>query len=161
MHRHGRRGSFSLAPGQWTDAASRYSLAIRGACATGLCCRSATISSPSALNWTRCTAVMSTSGKMASYARLSAPANCVQLETLGRAGLAWLASRGEGIEALFCGIYQGRPLNRPLAKTMVKLIIKEAVAAAGLLPEEVAVFGRHLLRVGAAQDLLCAGLARR
>lgn len=69
----------------------------------------------------------------------------------------WLAWRGEGIEPLFCGIYQGKPINRPLGTTKVKLIIKEAVAAAGLPPEDVAAFSGHSLRVGAAQDLLCAG----
>lgn len=40
---------------------------------------------------------------------------------------------------------------------MVKLIIKEAAAAAGLPPGDVAAFSGHSLRVGAAQDLLCAG----
>jgi hypothetical protein len=33
--------------------------------------------------------------------------------------------------------------------------MKEAEAAAGLPPEEVAGFSGHSLRVGAAQDLLC------
>ena len=69
----------------------------------------------------------------------------------------WLAWRGDAIEPLFCGIYQGVPINRPLGTTKVKLIVKEAVAAAGGLPEEVAAFSGHSLRVGAAQDLLCAG----
>lgn len=69
----------------------------------------------------------------------------------------WLAWRGEQIEPLFCGIYRGKPINRPLGTTKVKLIIKEAVAAAGLPPEDVAAFSGHSLRVGAAQDLLCAG----
>lgn len=69
----------------------------------------------------------------------------------------WLDWRGDGIEPLFCGIYQGKPINRPLGTTKVKTIIKEAIAAAGLPPEEVAAFSGHSLRVGAAQDLLCAG----
>ncbi len=69
----------------------------------------------------------------------------------------WLTWRGPAIEPLFCGIYQGKPINRPLGTTKVKTIIKEAVAAAGLPPEEVAAFSGHSLRVGAAQDLLCAG----
>ncbi len=68
----------------------------------------------------------------------------------------WLAWRGEAIDPLFCGIYWGKPINRPLGTTKVKLIIKEAVAAAGLPPEDVAAFRGHSLRVGAAQDLLCA-----
>lgn len=69
----------------------------------------------------------------------------------------WLAWRGDEIDPLFCGIYQGTPIDRPLGTTKVKLIIKEAVAAAGEPPEDVAAFSGHSLRVGAAQDLLCAG----
>lgn len=69
----------------------------------------------------------------------------------------WLTWRGSEIDPLFCGIYQGKPINRPLGTTKVKLIIKEAVAAAGLPREEVEAFSGHSLRVGAAQDLLCAG----
>lgn len=69
----------------------------------------------------------------------------------------WLDWRGRDIDPLFCGIYQHKPINRPLGTTKVKLIIKEAVAAAGLPPEDVAAFSGHSLRVGAAQDLLCAG----
>ena len=70
---------------------------------------------------------------------------------------AWLAWRGPNIAPLFCGIYQGKPINRPLGTTKVKLIIKEAAAAAGFTPEDVQAFSGHSLRVGAAQDLLCAG----
>lgn len=70
----------------------------------------------------------------------------------------WLEWRGPGIDPLFCGIYQGRPIDRPLGTTKVKTIIKGAVAAAGLPPQDVAAFSGHSLRVGAAQDLLCAGL---
>lgn len=69
----------------------------------------------------------------------------------------WLTWRGEGIDPLFCGIYQGKPINRELGTTKVKLLIKEAVAAAGLPPQDVEAFSSHSLRVGAAQDLLCAG----
>lgn len=69
----------------------------------------------------------------------------------------WLRWRGAEIDPLFCGIYQGQPINRSLGTTSVKAMIKEAVAAAGLPPEDVAAFSGHSLRVGAAQDLLCAG----
>jgi site-specific recombinase XerD len=69
----------------------------------------------------------------------------------------WLAWRGTTIDPLFCGIYQGKPINRPLGTTKVKLIIKEAISAAGADPDDVAAFSGHSLRVGAAQDLLCAG----
>jgi hypothetical protein len=69
----------------------------------------------------------------------------------------WLEWRGTDIDPLFCGIYQEKPINRPFGTTKVKLIIEEAVAAAGLPPEDVAAFSGHSLPVGAAQDLLCAG----
>ena len=69
----------------------------------------------------------------------------------------WLDWRGSAVEPLFCGIYQGKPINRSLGTTKVKLIIKESAAAAGEAPEDVAAFSGHSLRVGAAQDLLCAG----
>ena len=69
----------------------------------------------------------------------------------------WLAWRGDGIAPLFCGIYRGRAINRSLETTKVKLIVKEAVLAAGLPPEEVSSFSSHSLRVGAAQELLRAG----
>ena len=69
----------------------------------------------------------------------------------------WLAWRGDDIVPLFCGIYRGTAINRSLETTKVKLIVKEAIAAAGLPPEEVAAFSSHSLRVGAAQELLRAG----
>jgi integrase/recombinase XerD len=69
----------------------------------------------------------------------------------------WLAWRGSDIAPLFCGIYRGRAINRSLETTKVKLIVKEAVIAAGLPHEEVAAFSSHSLRVGAAQELLRAG----
>jgi integrase len=69
----------------------------------------------------------------------------------------WLAWRGDNIEPLFCGIYRGKAINRSLETTKVKLIVKEAVSAAGLPPDEVAAFSSHSLRVGAAQELLRAG----
>jgi integrase/recombinase XerD len=69
----------------------------------------------------------------------------------------WLAWRGPHIAPLFCPIYHEKPINRGLSTGKVKLIIKEAAAAAGLPVADVAAFSGHSLRVGAAQDLLCAG----
>lgn len=69
----------------------------------------------------------------------------------------WLDWRGEGIDPLFCGIYQSKPINRSLETTAVRVLVKDSIAAAGLPAEEVAAFSGHSLRVGAAQDLLCAG----
>ncbi len=70
---------------------------------------------------------------------------------------AWLAWRGPDFEYLFCPIYQGRPVKRSLSCTSVKRLIKDAAWAAGLDASVVADFSGHSLRVGAAQDLLCAG----
>jgi integrase/recombinase XerD len=58
---------------------------------------------------------------------------------------------------MFCGIYQGKPINHSLETTKVKRIVKEAVSAANLPPDEVEAFSSHSLRVGAAQELLRAG----
>lgn len=69
----------------------------------------------------------------------------------------WLTWRGSAIEPLFCPIYQGKPIDRALGTTSVKDIIKASVFATGLNPEEVGSYSGHSLRVGAAQDLLCAG----
>jgi integrase len=69
----------------------------------------------------------------------------------------WLAWRGDHIAPLFCGIYRGKAIDRSLEITKVKLIVKEAVAAAGLPPEKIEAFSSHSLRVGAAQELLRAG----
>lgn len=69
----------------------------------------------------------------------------------------WLTWRGPDIEPLFCPVYQGKPIDRTLGTTSVKDMIKAAVAAAGLNVEEVGHYSGHSLRVGAAQDLLCAG----
>lgn len=69
----------------------------------------------------------------------------------------WLTWRGLGINSLFCPIYRGKAVNRDLSTTTVKRIVKSAAKAAGLDPEEIDAFSGHSLRVGAAQDLLCAG----
>jgi integrase/recombinase XerD len=69
----------------------------------------------------------------------------------------WLAWRGPDINFLFCPIYRGRAVNRDLSTTTVKRLVKSAAQAAGLDPEEIDAFSGHSLRVGAAQDLLCAG----
>jgi hypothetical protein len=65
---------------------------------------------------------------------------------------AWLAWRGTDVAPLFCGIYQGKPINRPLGTTKVKLIIKKAAAATGFTPEDVRAFSGHSMRVGAGFD---------
>jgi integrase/recombinase XerD len=69
----------------------------------------------------------------------------------------WLTWRGPEINFLFCPIYRGRAVNRDLSTTTVKRLVKSAAKAAGLDPEEIDAFSGHSLRVGAAQDLLCAG----
>ena len=69
----------------------------------------------------------------------------------------WLAWRGPEISSLFCPIYHGRAVDRDLSTSTVKQLIKKSAAAAGLDQEEINAFSGHSLRVGAAQDLLCAG----
>ncbi len=69
----------------------------------------------------------------------------------------WLDWRGPHITYLFCPIYQGKALQRSLSTTSVKSLIKSSAKSAGLDPDEIDGFSGHSLRVGAAQDLLCAG----
>ncbi len=69
----------------------------------------------------------------------------------------WLEFRGLGIEPLFCAIYQGKAIDRALSVTTVKRIIKTAASRAGYDASVVGAFSGHSMRVGAAQDLLCAG----
>ena len=69
----------------------------------------------------------------------------------------WLEWRGPHITYLFCPIYHCKAIERSLSTTTVKALIKSAAKAAGLNPAEIDGFSGHSLRVGAAQDLLCAG----
>ncbi|MDB4240953.1 tyrosine-type recombinase/integrase [Yoonia sp.] len=69
----------------------------------------------------------------------------------------WLAWRGPNINYLFCPIYRGTAVNRDLSTTTVKRLVKSAAKAAGLETKDIDAFSGHSLRVGAAQDLLCAG----
>jgi site-specific recombinase XerD len=69
----------------------------------------------------------------------------------------WLDWRGPEIAPLFCGIYQGKAIDRSLEATFVKRLIKDAARDAGLDPETIDAFSGHSLRVGAAQDLLTNG----
>ena len=71
--------------------------------------------------------------------------------------LEWLEWRRPGITHLFCPIYQGIPIERSLSTTTVKRVIKSAARKSGLDEAETNTFSGHSLRVGAAQDLLCAG----
>lgn len=69
----------------------------------------------------------------------------------------WLDWRGPSIDPLFCGIYQGKPIDRALEATFVKRLIKDAAREAGLGQEAVDAFSGHSLRVGGAQELLMRG----
>lgn len=69
----------------------------------------------------------------------------------------WLAWRGPHITYLFCPIYHGKAIQRCLSTTCVKSLIKESAEQASLSQQEIDAFSAHSLRVGAAQDLLCAG----
>ncbi len=69
----------------------------------------------------------------------------------------WLDWRGPYVTYLFCPIYHGKAIERSLSTTTVKTLIKSSARNAGLDPAEIDGFSGHSLRVGAAQDLLCAG----
>ncbi|MFX0543407.1 tyrosine-type recombinase/integrase [Roseovarius sp. S4756] len=69
----------------------------------------------------------------------------------------WLEWRGSDIAYLFCPIYKGKAVDRDLSTTTVKRLVKSSAKAAGLEQEIIDTFSGHSLRVGAAQDLLCAG----
>lgn len=69
----------------------------------------------------------------------------------------WLDWRGPYIKPLFCPVYQGKAIQRALSTTSVKALIKSSAKEAGFPKEVVDQFSGHSLRVGAAQDLLCAG----
>jgi len=69
----------------------------------------------------------------------------------------WLDWRGPDITYLFSPIYHEKAIERSLSTTSVKTLIKNSARKAGLDPAEVDGFSGHSLRVGAAQDLLCAG----
>ncbi|EDM69884.1 Site-specific recombinase XerD-like protein, partial [Roseobacter sp. AzwK-3b] len=71
--------------------------------------------------------------------------------------LDWLEWRGDQITPLFCPIYHGHAIDRPLEASMVKRLVKDAAREAGLDADDVAAFSGHSMRVGAAQDLLRNG----
>lgn len=67
----------------------------------------------------------------------------------------WIAWRGRGFDFLFCPIYQGRAVRRELNAVTVRRAIQKGATLAGL--DMASEFRGHSLRVGAAQELLCAG----
>jgi integrase len=69
----------------------------------------------------------------------------------------WLEWRGPLITHLFCPIYQGKPIECSLSTCTVKRLVKTSAKDAGLGQDEIDDFSGHSLRVGAAQDLPCAG----
>ena len=69
----------------------------------------------------------------------------------------WLEWRGGDIAPLFCAIYRGVAINRPLSGSTVKNIIKSSARAAGYDKWVVDDFSAHSLRVGATQELLRLG----
>ena len=69
----------------------------------------------------------------------------------------WLKWRGANLEYLFCPIYKGQAVDRCLSPTTVKRLIKGTATLIGLDQIDVDAFSNHSMRVGAAQDLLCAG----
>ena len=70
---------------------------------------------------------------------------------------AWLDARGPHIPWLFCPVYFGKPVARPLCTSTVRDIVKSGLDQAGFDRAVVKEFSGHSLRVGAAQDLLAKG----
>ncbi len=70
---------------------------------------------------------------------------------------AWLEWRGTEIRPLFCPIYKGCPIDRSLSTTTIKRVIKATMKTLGMDTRIEPRFSGHSMRVGAAQDLLCAG----
>ncbi|WP_241239818.1 tyrosine-type recombinase/integrase [Silicimonas algicola] len=70
---------------------------------------------------------------------------------------AWLSCRGAHISWLFCPIYAGKPIARPLGTSTIRDIVKSSAKAAGYDATFVRDLSGHSMRVGAAQDLLTAG----
>ena len=70
---------------------------------------------------------------------------------------SWLDWRGPHITYLFCPIYHGKAVERSLSADTVKRLVKTSAKKVGLDAKEIDNFSGHSLRVGAAQDLLCAG----
>lgn len=71
--------------------------------------------------------------------------------------VGWLDWHRDASEYLFCPIHQHLPLDRALNPTTIKRVIKKAAKNAGFSKADVEAFSGHSMRVGAAQDLLCAG----
>ncbi|WP_157617050.1 tyrosine-type recombinase/integrase [Thioclava pacifica] len=69
-------------------------------------------------------------------------------------GIEW---RGPELDRRFCPIYHGKPINRSPEPTIVKRFVKDAAKRVGFDPLEVDTFSGHLMRVGAAQNLLKRG----
>lgn len=69
----------------------------------------------------------------------------------------WLSWHSDASEYLFCPIHQYIPLDRGLNPSAIKRVIKKAAILANFDQKDVAAFSGHSMRVGAAQDLLCAG----
>jgi len=69
----------------------------------------------------------------------------------------WLDWRGPHITYLFCPIYHGKAIERSLSGDTIKRLVKTSAKKAGLNSKDIDDFSGHSLRVGAAQDLLCAG----
>jgi integrase/recombinase XerD len=69
----------------------------------------------------------------------------------------WLEYRGIHIAPLFCPIYQGKTINRELTDMVVRRLIRESAQKAGFDRSIALAFSGYSMRVGAAQDLLCAG----
>lgn len=70
----------------------------------------------------------------------------------------WLsASRTKG-GPLFRGLHTGKASDRPLNTCSIRRIVKRAAERAKIDPEQIEALSGHSMRVGAAQDMLVAGI---
>ncbi len=70
----------------------------------------------------------------------------------------WLCSRGRMDGPLFQGLHTRRPSGTALHTSSIRRIVKRAAKLAGLPQAEIDGLSGHSMRVGAAQDMLVAGL---
>ncbi|MHA6334510.1 tyrosine-type recombinase/integrase [Qipengyuania sp. CAU 1752] len=71
---------------------------------------------------------------------------------------AWLEASGLVEGPLFRGLHCGRVATRALATSSLRRMVKRAATRAHVDPEKVRQLSSHSMRVGAAQDMLVAGI---
>lgn len=70
----------------------------------------------------------------------------------------WLEKSGISYGPLFRGLHTGKVPTGAMDTSSIRRLIKVAARRAGLRPEEIEALSGHSMRVGAAQDMLVAGI---